>query len=165
MSTITRNTELIAMAALCAVGDKIWFKGEKLGYTVQARSDNFLVCTKPLNPARTVLYCIVDLNQRIRGPENLVFGAGFETRDQCEEAIRRLTRPREGDEWPTEVSHRRRVELEITRLRRFTEFPQARRLLQGKFTKWMGVTGEQFSIATVTPGFETRILRWHTDFT
>lgn len=113
------------------VGDKIKFAEEKQRYTVQACDFLFLVCTKPFNPAHTVLYTIVDLEENVRGTENLIFGAGAETREQCEEMLDRLNGrypDRRGaevflrsmgiesraDQWDaTEVSHRNRIPLVI----------------------------------------------------
>jgi hypothetical protein len=96
------------------VGTKIKFDAEKQAYTLQARSDRYLVCTKPFNARRTVIYTVVDLVEKVRGTENLVFCAGFETRPQCEEAIERL----EGRSGPfrTEVSHRNRRVLRVDRV-------------------------------------------------
>ncbi|TXG97724.1 MAG: hypothetical protein E6R08_06290 [Nevskiaceae bacterium] len=121
--TIDRSTELVAMAASLSFipGSRIWFKGEHMPYTVQARSANFLVCTKPFAPRHTVIYTIVDIAQMIRGTENLVFGGGFETRELCEEAIERLTRP--AAEFPTKVSYRNRVKLEVTKIQPCGERP------------------------------------------
>lgn len=90
-----------------AVGSKIKFKREKQVYTVQASNGIFAVCSKPFNARRTVLYTIIDFKEQVRGPENLVFGMGAETKEQCEEMLERLT---QGE---TEVSHRHRVELDI----------------------------------------------------
>ena len=73
------------------VGTKIKFRAERLRYTVQASNERFTVCTKPFNPRRTVLYTIIDHERQIRGTENLIFCAGFETREDCEEALERLT--------------------------------------------------------------------------
>ena len=69
---------------------KIWFAEEKLPYTVQARNERFLVCTKPFNLKHTVLYTIVDLKYEIRGTEDLIFCMGYETKNRCEEALKRL---------------------------------------------------------------------------
>jgi hypothetical protein len=69
---------------------KIWFAEEKLPYTVQARNERFLVCTKPFNLKHTVLYTIVDLKYGIRGTEDLIFCMGYETKNHCEEALKRL---------------------------------------------------------------------------
>ena len=87
------------------VGDKISFAGERNAYTIRACDSRFLICTKPFNPKRTVLYTIVDLQEKIRGTENLIFGMGFETDEDCREALQRL---QSGE---TEISHRNRVEL------------------------------------------------------
>lgn len=89
------------------VGGKIWFEGERMGYTVQARNSRYLVCNKPFNLKHTVLYCIVDLVEWIRGPEGLVFGAGAETRQDCEEILARVT---VGE---TDISRRRMAPLRV----------------------------------------------------
>lgn len=95
------------------VGDKIKFEREKQRYTVQARSARYLVCNKPFNARHTVLYTIVDLQERVRGPENLIFGIGAETREQCEAMLGRLTEPD-----PTEVLHRHRIPLDVVSVTR-----------------------------------------------
>lgn len=94
------------------VGDRVKFKDGGRAYTIQARNERFLVCTKPFNPKRTVLYTIIDLEKQIRGPENLVFGMGAETRQQCEEMIARLS----AKDMASEVSYRRKVPLSIERV-------------------------------------------------
>ena len=90
-----------------SVGQKIKFKREKLRYTVQACDERFAVCTKPFNCRRTVLYTVIDLKDGIRGTENLVFGMGAETREQCEEMLARLMTGESG------VSRRNFVALDI----------------------------------------------------
>jgi len=74
------------------VGTKIKFAEEKQRYTVQCCNDRFVICTKPLNCMKTVLYTIIDFQKNIRGTENLIFGMGFETIEQCQEALERLTK-------------------------------------------------------------------------
>lgn len=88
-------------------GDRIRFAEEAQVYTVRAASERYLICTKPFNPRRTVLYTIVDLAERIRGTENLIFCMGFETDAQCSEALARLSA---GE---THVSRRNRIPLII----------------------------------------------------
>ena len=90
-------------------GSKIKFAEEKQRYTVRAASERFLICTKPYNPKRTVIYTVVDLVENIRGTENLIFGRGAETDEQCAEMLARL----EGFDTPTEISRRNRVRLNI----------------------------------------------------
>jgi hypothetical protein len=92
-------------------GDKVWFPGEKQGYTVRARNDRYAICTKPFNPRKTVLYTIIDFKQQIRGTENLIFCMGFETDKQCEEALERLIN-RE-----SEITRRNRVPLVIEKIK------------------------------------------------
>lgn len=89
------------------VGAKIWFAGERQGYTVRASNVAFCICTKPFNAQKTVLYCIIDWEEQRRGPENLVFGSSATTDEECDEMLIRLTF---GE---TEVSHRHGVPLVI----------------------------------------------------
>lgn len=126
------------------VGSKIKFREEKLRYTVQASDERFVICTKPFNlmksytrPKRcTVLYSIIDFKENVRGPENLIFGMGAETRQDCREMLERLNgyeSPEEraesiecykqaGIEGPppppthSEVSYRHRIELDIEKI-------------------------------------------------
>lgn len=99
------------------VGTKIKFEGERKRYTVRASNRFFSICTKPQNLVRrrgksatvtpTVMYTIIDWHNRIKGTENLIFGMGAETDQQCEEMLERLTR---GD---SEISYRNRAWLNI----------------------------------------------------
>ncbi len=89
------------------IGDRILFAEEKRPYRIKAMNDRFLVCTKPYNPKRTVLYTIVDLKENVRGTENTVFCMGFETDEDCNEALVRL------ESGESEVSHRNRIALNI----------------------------------------------------
>jgi len=89
------------------IGGKIRFAEEKQSYTIRARDERFLVCTKPFNPRKTVLYTIVDLVENIRGTENLIFCMGFETDEECQEALTRLS---SGE---SEISHRNFIKLKV----------------------------------------------------
>lgn len=89
------------------VGAKIKFAEEKQKYTVRASNVAFAICTKPMNAKKTVLYTIVDWQNNIRGAENLVFGYGAETDEECQEMLERLT---QGE---TQVSSRNQVPLNI----------------------------------------------------
>ena len=72
------------------IGARLYFSREKRPYRVRARSGRFLVCTKPFAAQKTVLYTVIDLVERVRGPENLVFGMGAETDEQCWDMLDRL---------------------------------------------------------------------------
>lgn len=100
------------------VGSKLRFEGEKQMFTVQASNRVYSVCTKPLNMIRrrgggkyehekTVLYTIVDWRNGIRGTENLVFGFGAETKEQCEEMLERITNA------GSDISHRNWTDLKV----------------------------------------------------
>ena len=93
-----------------AVGTKVKFVEEKQRYIVQASNVAFAILTKPFNARKTVIYTIIDWNQNIRGPENLIFGMGAETKKQCEEMLERLT---QGE---SEVSSRHDIPLKIEKI-------------------------------------------------
>ena len=56
------------------VGSKIFFGEDKNPFTVKAKNERFAICTKPFNLKKTVLYTIVDFEERIRGVDSFVFG-------------------------------------------------------------------------------------------
>lgn len=89
------------------VGDKVYVPKEKRPYRVRARDERFIICTKPYNPQRTVRYFIVDLKEKVRGPDNMVFCSGYESDEDCAE---RLAELQSGE---IEVSWRRHVDLDI----------------------------------------------------
>jgi hypothetical protein len=92
------------------VGMKIKFSKEKQKYTVQASNRFYSVCTKPFNAKKTVLYTIIDWYNQLRGTEDVTFGMGAETKEQCEEMLDRLTN---GE---TNISSRNYCELDIDSL-------------------------------------------------
>lgn len=108
---------------LIGVGDKITFVEEKQAYTVRARNSRFIVCTKPFNARKTVLYTIIDLERDVRGPCNLIFGCAMETDADIKEAMQLLQNHCdnkhaefvEGVEVPAsmEVSHRNCIPLVV----------------------------------------------------
>ena len=92
-------------------GTKITFIEEKQAYRVMAIGKRFAVCTKPFNLKKTVLYTIIDIDNKIRGTENLIFGMGAETEDQCKEMLARLEI---GD---SEISYRNRIPLLVRKIK------------------------------------------------
>ncbi len=92
-----------------SVGSKIWFSGEKKPYTVRCRNNRFIICTKPFNLKHTVIYTIIDLVLDVRGTENTVFCMGFESDEDCNEALKRL------ESGESEISHRNFVKLNFAR--------------------------------------------------
>lgn len=95
------------------VGSRVYFEGERMPYTVQARDERFIICTKPFAARRTVIYSIIDLERDVRGPDNMVFGGGYETRDDCEHRLAELMNPN-GD---MEVSRRNCVTLAVAKVK------------------------------------------------
>lgn len=87
------------------VGDSVYIPDEDETYTVRARDDNFIICTRPYED--TVAYFIIDLEEKRRGPDNIVFGSGYETDEQCEDRLKEL----QTDE--IEISMRYGINLDI----------------------------------------------------
>ena len=93
-----------------AVGDRVYFAIEKRPYRVRARNQRYLICTKPFNPRKTVLYTIIDLVEKVRGPDNIIFGLGYEDQEDIDARLADLA---SGE---AEVSHRRRIDLDVGRV-------------------------------------------------
>ena len=89
------------------VGDKIYLPNEKKSYKVQSRDNRYIICTKPFNPKHTVLYFIIDLVRKVRATENMIFCSGYETKEQCEENLKKL------QNGIMEVTYRNVVPLDI----------------------------------------------------
>jgi hypothetical protein len=95
-----------------SVGDRVTFAEGRMPFTVQARDERFVICTRPFALQKTVLYSVVDLREGIRGPDNMVLCFGYETREACEARLRDLNRPDD----PTEVSYRHRIPLRVAKV-------------------------------------------------
>jgi hypothetical protein len=90
------------------VGDKIEFAELKGKYTVKGRSENFVICTQPYNPQKTVRYTIIDFEKDIRGTHNLVFNMwDMKNNDDIEDCLKHLISSE------IEISHRNNVVLDI----------------------------------------------------
>lgn len=87
------------------IGDKVYIPGEKKPYMVMARDDRYIICTKPC--FGTVLYFIIDLVEKWRAPDNMVFCSGYETKQECDERLQEL---QSGE---IELSVRRGIPLDI----------------------------------------------------
>lgn len=71
------------------VGDKVHIRGERIGYIVRARDERYIICTKKI-ANNDVQYFIVDLIEKRRAPDDMIFCRGYETTEQCEERLREL---------------------------------------------------------------------------
>ena len=89
------------------VGDKVYIPNEKRPYTVQARDERYIICTKPFAAQKTVLYFIIDLVNEWRAPDNMIFCLGYETQEDCIERLHELQQGK------IELSHRRGIPLDI----------------------------------------------------
>lgn len=56
------------------IGQKIKFKSEKKSYKIVGMTDRYLICIKPFNLKKTYIYTIVDLIEKMRGPDHWIFG-------------------------------------------------------------------------------------------
>lgn len=78
------------MAEPLVVGQRVYFAEEARPYTVQAvsASGRYAACTKPFAARRTVLYCVVDVVDEVRGVDNSLGNSlGYVTPEQCAEAV------------------------------------------------------------------------------
>ena len=91
------------------VGDKIKFQSEKQRYTIQAKNDRYLICTKPFNARKTYLYTIIDLERLVRGALNLIFGTIYNL-DNLVQAQKCIEDLEKGE---YEVSHRNCLKLDV----------------------------------------------------
>lgn len=89
------------------VGDKVYIPSHKRPFRVKARDDRYIICTKPFNAQHTVIYFIVDLVDKWRAPDNLIFCLGYETEEDCKERLRQLQKGEIGLSW------RRGIPLDI----------------------------------------------------
>jgi hypothetical protein len=85
------------------VGNKIKFADDRLWFEVQAMNDRFIICTSKGAKYHT----IINLEEGIRGDDNMVFHNGYDTKELCEQ---RLVEFSSGE---LELSHRNNVELKI----------------------------------------------------
>ena len=90
-----------------SIGDKVYIPNQKNPFIVKARDERYIICTKPFNPKKTVLYFIVDLKDKRRAPDNMLFCNGYETNEQC---IDRLHELQNGE---IELSWRNGIDLDI----------------------------------------------------
>lgn len=89
------------------VGDKIYIENQKRPYRVRVRDDRYIICTKPYNPKRTVLYFIIDLKEKWRAPDDRLFCSGYESDEDCHERLKEL------QEGIIKLSRRRGIHLDI----------------------------------------------------
>lgn len=89
------------------IGDKVYIPEHKRPFRVKARDDRYIICTKPFNAQHTVIYFIVDLVDKWRAPDNMIFCFGYETDEQCQERLKELQNGK------IELSVRRGIPLDI----------------------------------------------------
>lgn len=89
------------------IGDKVYIPEHKRPFRVKARDDRYIICTKPFNAQHTVIYFIVDLVDKWRAPDNMIFCSGYETDEQCQERLKELQSGK------IELSVRRGIPLDI----------------------------------------------------
>lgn len=89
------------------VGDNIYVPECKRPFKVRCRDNRFIIATKPFNARKTVIYFIIDLKEKLRGPDNMIFCNGYETDEDC------LTRLNELQSGKISVSLRRSIPLDL----------------------------------------------------
>ena len=95
------------------VGDRVWFWEEKFGYTIRALNNRYLVCTKPFNLRKsTVIYTVVDLQERVRSTDGYVFSPyDYVSDEDCQSLVKDL----ENGHW---LSQRNEIPLRIKKIRK-----------------------------------------------
>lgn len=90
------------------IGDKIKFQNDKIPYTIKAKADRYLICTRPYNFKSTVFYTIIDLKLLIRGANNLVFNIyDYKEQKDTEQCLKDLASGK------VEVSSRNCIKLDV----------------------------------------------------
>lgn len=87
------------------VGQQVKFSNDRLWFTVQARNERFVICNAVTK--NNTYHTIIDLDQGVRGDDNLVFHDGYDDREHCEARLKDFI---DGE---IEISHRNRVRLEV----------------------------------------------------
>lgn len=72
------------------VGDAVYIPEHKRPFRCRQRDGRYIICTKPYNPKHTVLYFIIDLQDKWRAPDDRVFCSGYETDDDCKKRLEEL---------------------------------------------------------------------------
>ncbi len=104
-----QNKNIINYCKKLKVGDKIKFQSEKQRYTVQAKSERFIICSKPFNARKTYLYTIIDLDRYVRGAVDLIFGLNHDVNNPTDAqfCLEDLEKGEYG------VSHRNCIRLDV----------------------------------------------------
>ena len=71
-------------------GGRVYVPDQIRPFRVRCRDERYIICTKPMNLRGTVQYFIIDLMEKIRGPDDRVFCMGYETDEQCAERLTEL---------------------------------------------------------------------------
>jgi len=102
--------DMIKYCISLKVGDKIKFIAEKQRYTIKAKSERYIICTKPFNLKKTVLYTIIDLERLVRGTNNMIFNPyDYAVQEDIDECLIDLDYHNRG----VEVTHRNCVKLDV----------------------------------------------------
>lgn len=87
------------------VGQKVKFSDDRLWFTVQARNERYIILTT------SKYHSIIDLDQGVRGADNLVFHNGYDNQKECEDRLNDFI---SGE---IEVSRRNRVLVQIAEVK------------------------------------------------
>ena len=88
------------------VGDTVKFADDKRVYTIRAMSSRYAICTTPYPKLGSVFYTIIDNEQMIRGPNDLVLNIyDYTLETECEKSLKDLLDTNIG------ISRRRSVPL------------------------------------------------------
>lgn len=80
--------------------------------------DESIELVRDLKVGDKVYYSILDLERGICGPDDLVFGDGYETQEQIDANLHRLQPDGLGEGMSMDISHRHRAQLRIDKVKR-----------------------------------------------
>ena len=88
-----RRVEPLVGRPFFRVGSEVRFAEERKPYTIRAMSERFVICTRPIrhHGETTVLYSIIDTEEMMRGPNDLVLNCyDYAADDGCRESLAAL---------------------------------------------------------------------------
>ena len=116
---------------------KIKMCGEVQRYLVMAHDDRFAILVKPMNAKRTYLYSTTDLERKVRGPVDLIFGLNHHV-DSAKGARALLAELQSGKISVSRRKEKPLTEPEIAQLDALSDKTRTRRM-DGTITKRKGV--------------------------
>lgn len=72
------------------VGDKIRPLNYIYSYTIKARDDRYIICTRKTKSSSNTDYFIIDLKEKVYGQDNMIFAPCYDTEEDCQQRLKEL---------------------------------------------------------------------------